>query len=181
MEVVLTFFIAIGLALDICAVGLSSGTAIQKDRIMVISRISILVALFHAFMLFIGWLFGSFISGYIETWAKYIAAVLLILIGAHMVQEAMSNTEERSILSFYTWSGVLVLCIATSLDALVVGVSFGVVHNSVLLFVLVTTPIILITTAATFWLGGKISDLIGKQAEIFGGVVLILIGILCML
>jgi putative Mn2+ efflux pump MntP len=177
MEVLLTFFLALGLAMDICAVGLSSGTAIQKERVVIISRISILVALFHALMLFMGWLLGSFISGYTETWAKYIAAVLLFLIGVNMIQEAVFEKDKQSILSFYTWSGQITLSIATSIDALVVGVSFGVIHNSILLLVLITTPIILVTTAATFWLGGKISDLIGKQAEVLGGVVLILIGL----
>ncbi|MDR2855615.1 MAG: manganese efflux pump MntP family protein [Methanomicrobiales archaeon] len=181
MEAIFTFFIGLGLALDICAIGLSSGTAIQKDRVVIISRISILVALFHALMLFIGWLFGSFISEYVEAWAKYIAAVLLIFIGANMIQEAISDKDKESILSFHTWSGLIALSIATSIDALAIGVSFGVVHNSILLLVLITTPIILITTAATFWLGGKISDLIGKRAESLGGGVLILIGLLFLL
>ena len=181
MEVVLLIFLAFGLAMDISAVGLSSGTAIQKDRVMIISRISILVALFHALMLCIGWLFGSFISEFIETWANYVAAVLLILIGANMIQKAVSTKDEQSVLSLYTWSGLIALSLATSIDALAIGVSFGVVHDSILLLTLITTPIILITTAATFWLGGKISDLIGKQAEVLGGCVLILIGVLFIL
>ena len=176
MEVFFTFFIALGLAMDICAVGLSSGTAIHKDRVGVISRISILVALFHALMISIGWLFGAYISEYIGSWAEYIAALLLMLIGINMIREAKSNSNEQTLFSLYTWSGLIMLSIATSIDALAIGVSFGVLQNSIFLLVLITTPIILITTAATFWLGGKISDIIGKRAEIMGGVVLTLIG-----
>jgi len=181
MEIGIIFFIALGLAMDISAIGLSSGTAIQKDRVMIISRIAILVALFHALMLCTGWFFGSVISEYIETWAKYVSGVLLIFIGANIVQKTVFQKDEESILSFHTWSGVIALSIATSIDALAVGVSFGVVQNSIFLLALITTPTILITTATTFWLGGKISDLVGKQAEVLGGCVLILIGIFFML
>ena len=84
----------------------------------------------------------------------------------------------NSLFSHYIWPGQIVLFLAASIKKLVIGVSFGVIHNTILLLVLITTPIILVITAATFWLGGKISDLIEKQAKVLGGVVLILIGLL---
>jgi len=181
MEVLLTIIIALGLALDICAIGLSSGATIQKDRMMIITRIAFLVALFHVIMLLSGWSFGFFISDYIGDKTKYVAAALLILIGANMVREALSDSKEENLLSLHTWSGMLLLSLATSIDALAVGVSYGVVHNSVLSLVLITAPIILITTATSFLLGGKINDIFGKRAEICGGAVLILIGIFFLL
>jgi len=181
MEVLLTVIIAIGLALDICAIGLSSGATIQKDRTLIITRIAFLVALFHALMLICGWSFGFFISEYIGDKTKYVAAALLILIGANMVREAISEKEEQTFLSLHTWSGQIILAFATSIDALAIGVSYGVVHNNVLLLALITIPIILIATATAFWLGGKINEIFGKRANIWGGVVLILIGIFFLL
>jgi len=177
MEVLLPLIIALGLAMDICAIGLSSGAAIQKDRAMLITRIAFLVALFHALMLICGWSFGFFISDYIGDKTKYVAAFLLMLIGANMVREALSGNEEQTFLSLHLWSGQIILAFASSIDALAVGVSYGVVHNNVLPLVLITIPTILIATAAAFWLGGKISKIFGKHANIWGGVVLILIGI----
>ena len=177
MENLLTLIIALGLALDICAIGLSSGATIQKDRAMIIIRIAFLVALFHAFMLICGWSFGFFISEYIGDKTKYIAAALLMLIGANMVREALSESEEQNVLSLHMWSGMLLLALATSIDALAVGVSYGVVQSSVLPLVLITVPIILITTGTAFWLGGKINEIFGKRAEICGGAALILIGL----
>lgn len=173
----LTLVIAFGLALDTCAIGLSSGAAIQKDRAVIITRIAFLVALFQVFMLISGWSFGFFISEYIRDRTKYVASALLILIGANMVREAFSECKDENLLSLHTWSGMLLLALATSIDALAVGVSYGVIHNSVLPLVIITVPIMLITTATAFWLGGKVNDIFGERAEICGGVALILIGL----
>jgi len=176
MESPLTIIIACGIALDIFAIGLSLGATIQKDRVMVITRIAFLVALLHALMLIFGWSFGFFISDYIGDKTKYVAAALLMLIGVNMIREAYSESEDSHSLSLYTWPGMLLLAFATSIDALAVGASYGVVKNSVLPLVLTTVPIILVATATAFWLGGKINEIFGKHAEIWGGVVLILIG-----
>jgi putative Mn2+ efflux pump MntP len=127
-------------------------------------------------MLIFGWSFGFFISDYIGDKTKYVAAGLLIVIGANMAREALHGGEGENLLSLHTWSGMLLIGLATSIDALAVGVSYGVIHNNILSLVLITVPIMLITTATAFWLGGKINEIFGKQAEICGGAALILIG-----
>jgi len=177
MDIITIIAIAVGLAMDAFAVSITSGITIKRLKINHALRIAASFGAFQAFMPVIGWLAGlgliSFISG-IDHW---IAFGLLVFIGCKMIYESIkieSREDKSNPLNFYV---LLMLSVATSIDALAVGLSFAFLKISI------ATPIIIIGTV-TFLLsflgvfaGNKFGHLFENKIEIAGGIVLIGIGL----
>ena len=177
MNIVTITFLAFGLAMDAFAVSVTSGLAIKKLRINNALKIAVFFGSFQAFMPLIGWLAGNSLKDYISGIDHWIAFVLLSLIGCKMIYESMKvNSNEKKInpLNFFV---LLTLSIATSIDALAVGVSFSLIN------VLFVTPIIIIgmvTFLLSFvgvYIGNKAGHFFENKIEMAGGVILIGIGI----
>ena len=177
MDIITIIAIAVGLAMDAFAVSITSGTTIKRLKINHALQIAAFFGAFQAFMPVIGWLAGlgliSFISG-IDHW---IAFGLLVFIGCKMIYESIkieSREDKSNPLNFYV---LLMLSVATSIDALAVGLSFAFLKISI------ATPIIIIG-AVTFLLsflgvfaGNKFGHFFENKIEIVGGIVLIGIGL----
>ena len=124
----------------------------------------------------IGYFVASLFAGYIEEFDHWIAFILLVLIGGNMILESLSKKEEEldDDLSFRT---MLLLALATSIDALAIGVSFAMLKVNVA----IAAPLIGVTTLLLSMLGVKVGNLFGtrykKKAEFAGGCVLILLGL----
>ncbi|MDR0888557.1 MAG: manganese efflux pump MntP family protein, partial [Coriobacteriales bacterium] len=142
---------------------------------------------FQALMPLIGYLLASTFAAYITSFSSWIAFALLVLIGANMIREGISNKDEVRDASFGAKS-MAPLAIATSIDALAVGVTFAFLPggvligiNNVSLGIIVAVVIIGVVTFALSMVGLKVGDIFGakykSRAEIAGGVILILIGI----
>ena len=168
--------IAIGLSMDAFSVSICKGLTTKKFSWRMALVCGLWFGFFQALMPIIGYFLGAQFQEMIEAYDHWIAFGLLFLIGANMIREAVWGKEESQdgSLGFQT---MLLLAIATSIDALAVGVSFACIRVKLWSSVIV----IGLTTFAFSVLGVKIGNVFGskyeKSAEIIGGIILILIGL----
>lgn len=170
--------IAVGLSMDAFAVSVCKGLCMQRFLPRRAAVIALFFGGFQALMPFLGWALGQQFSQYISKWDHWIAFGLLAFVGGKMLWEALHDEEigcqnENAPLDL---KELFLLAIATSLDALAVGVTFAFLRISI-------APSITLIGCVTFalsWLGVLIGHRFGaffqKKAEIAGGVILILIG-----
>lgn len=178
--------LAVGLSMDAFAVSVCKGLAIPKINFKKAAICGIWFGGFQALMPIIGYLLGASFTGYITGITPWIAFVLLSLIGGNMIKEAVSKEEEKADDSL-GFKVMLTMAVATSIDALAVGVTFACVPVSILGSVgeLVNTifgvVIIGITTFILSCIGVKIGNIFGlkykSKAELAGGIILICLGI----
>jgi putative Mn2+ efflux pump MntP len=125
----------------------------------------------------LGWLLGRTVVSYIEDYDHWIAFALLIIVGLHMIKEYFNKEEmERTKDSTKGWT-LLVLSIATSIDALAVGVSLAFFDVNIYYASAVIGIVCFIITASGMFFGKALSRILGKKAVLLGGIVLIAIGI----
>lgn len=170
------FIIALSLAMDAFAVSICKGLSVEK----VLWRQGILVGLYfglaQALMPVIGYLLGASFKEYIVSIDHWIAFILLAFIGINMIRESFSNEEECNSTDSFTFKELFPLAIATSIDALAVGVTFAFLSvNIVLAAVLIGITTFTLCIFGTK-LGSKLGDKFKKNAERAGGAVLIIIG-----
>lgn len=178
MDFITILFIGIGLAMDASAVSLAKGMGLDKDQVKKYAFILALAfGLFQALMPAIGYFAGSHFAEYIQSIDHWIAFILLSLIGINMIREGKEEKENEVKIHSIPFKDILLLAIATSIDALAVGVSFA--FLKVNLFLAITT--IGITTFILSFIcvlfGKKLGSLFEKYAEYLGGIILILLGI----
>lgn len=174
------FLIGVGLSMDAFAVAICQGLCMKKLNWRYATIIALFFGGFQALMPFIGWLLGSQFAGYIQNIDHWVAFVLLALIGGNMVREALSPEEEETACAVdqkLDYKQLLLMAIATSIDALAVGVTFAFLEVSIL-------PAISIIGCTTFVLsivGVAVGNFFGarykKRAELSGGIILILLGV----
>ncbi len=168
---------AIALSMDAFAVSISKGLSVQTLR----PKHSLIVGAyfggFQALMPFLGWLLASSFAEYIRRFDHWIAFVLLALIGANMIREALSKKEEEKMDASFGVKTMLPLAIATSIDALATGVTFAMTETNIWLAIAVVGT----TTFVFSAVGLRIGHLFGRKyqakAELLGGVILVLMGI----
>ena len=169
------FIIAVGLSMDAFAVSVCKGLSVRKAELKNALCVGIYFGGFQALMPLIGYLLGTQFQTLITSVDHWIAFVLLVLIGGNMVRESFGEEEELD--ASFTAKAMLPLAVATSIDALAVGVSFAALEVNVL----TSSGIIGITTALTcivaLIIGKRFGSALGEKATIIGGAVLILIGL----
>lgn len=167
--------IALGLSMDAFAVSISKGLAMRAFRWKQALAIACF-GLFQGIMPAIGYVVGLQFSQMIQNWDHWIAFVLLAFIGVNMIREGLSSDDEPAP-SLISLKHLLTLGVATSIDALAVGVSFAFLSVDILLAVF----IIGLTTFAISFIGVKSGHFLGKKfkskAEIFGGLVLLVMAV----
>lgn len=126
-------------------------------------------------MTLIGWWAGSYILEFIKNFDHWVAFGMLAFVGGRMIWESFHETEKKSDIT--KWRFLFLLAIATSLDALAVGLSFAFLNANVLVASITIGVVAFIITLVGFLAGKKLGELVGKRAEIIGGVILIIIGI----
>ena len=134
------------------------------------------MALFQAFMPLIGWLLGNSIKSLIVPVDHWIAFGLLSLIGGKMIIESFIASETREIKNPLQIKVILMLSLATSIDALAVGFSFAVFLDKIILAVLIIGLVTFVASMLGILLGKKTGPKINRYAEITGGLILIFIG-----
>lgn len=179
------FLIAVGLSMDAFAVSVGNGLSMKKNNPKAALAIAFSFGLFQALMPTAGYFLGSAFEDVIKEFDHYIALIFLGFIGGKMIYDGIKElragkkgekTEEKAFkLSF----GILIIqAIATSIDALIVGVSFAALPD---VNILAAVALIGITTFTLsiigVFFGKKFGQLIGSRAEIFGGIILVAIGL----
>ncbi|MDH4318623.1 MAG: manganese efflux pump MntP family protein [Desulfobulbaceae bacterium] len=173
-------FIALALAADAFAVSVASGIALCQMSKRQVFRLSFHFGLFQAGMNIIGWSLGLTIRSLIENYDHWVAFVLLGLIGGKMLLDGLKNEGEPDNDKDPTRGLTLVvLSVATSIDALAVGLSFAVLKTSIWFPALLIGVVAALMTALGTRIGCMVGSKsrIGAHAEIFGGLVLVGIGI----
>lgn len=175
------FLIGIGLSMDAFAVAICKGLAMPNK---VDKKGALLIALyfgvFQAVMPTLGWLLGSQFARYVTRLAPWIAFILLAWIGGNMIRESLSKEErEEEETGSVSHKELLVLAVATSIDALAVGVTFSMLELAV--SIVVAVILIGCTTFVISLAGVYVGNVFGakykSKAEFVGGAILILIGV----
>jgi len=175
------FAIAVALAMDALAVSLSTGVCLRQVRPAQMLRMATAFGLFQALMPVAGWLLGLTFRVYIESVDHWMAFGLLALVGGKMIWEGVSGGEDDATCAPKDNTQglrLLVLAVATSIDALAVGLSFAVLNEPIWLASLVIGAVCFVITALGVKLGclaGRIA-VISRYAEVLGGSVLVFIG-----
>lgn len=176
MALVELFLIAVGLSMDAFAVSVCKGLSERSLKAKHYFIIGAWFGGFQALMPLIGYLLGSAFEQYITSFDHWVAFVLLTFIGGNMIREAFSKDEEDQDASF-GFKAMLLLAIATSIDALAVGITFALLPN---VNIFAAISLIGVTTFVLSAIGLKVGNVFGAKykakAEFVGGVILILIG-----
>lgn len=185
MDLLTLILLAVGLSMDAFAVSICKGLAMKKLSVRHMIIVGAWFGGFQALMPMIGYLLGIQFSRFINSVAPWIAFALLALIGINMIRESFSKEEdeETDALGFKT---MLLMAIATSIDALAVGITFAcvpvnIIEATALINTVIAVIIIGITTFILSMIGVKVGNIFGtkykNKAEFAGGVILILLGI----
>lgn len=170
------FLIAIGLSMDAFAVSVCKGLSVKKLRIKHVLLVGLYFGFFQGMMPLLGYFLGSQFQSYIVNIDHWVAFVLLAVIGIGMIREACSKEEEACNDSFDIKTMVL-LAVATSIDALAVGVTFAFLQVQIVPAVCFIGIITFLFSAVGVKIGNVFGAKYKSKAELFGGIVLILIGL----
>lgn len=169
------FILAVGLSMDAFAVSICKGLSLGKISKKHMCIAGVWFGGFQALMPLIGYFLGSFFTEMITKYSHWIAFILLIIIGGNMIKEALGEEEEVD--ANMDFKSMLILAIATSIDALAVGVTFAFLEVSIIPAI----SFIGVTTFIFSAVGVKIGSLFGtkykSKSEFCGGIILILIAI----
>lgn len=175
MGIVELFLIAVGLSMDAFAVSICKGLSVQRLELKHTLLAGLWFGGFQALMPAIGYLLGSRFEHLIVSIDHWIAFVLLLFIGGKMIKEALEGDEEE-LDDDFSFKAMLLLAIATSIDALAMGVTFAFLRVNIVAAVLFIGCITFICSAAGVKIGNVFGMRFKAKAELAGGVILILMG-----
>lgn len=170
------FLIAVSLAMDAFAVSISNGVSVKGFGKSHAIKQGLYFGVFQFLMPLIGWVLGSSVKSYIEAVDHWIAFGLLAIIGVNMIRESLSEEDDEEEATELSPKVLVLQAIATSIDALAVGISFAVLSVNIVQAAVIIGVVAFVFGVAGGILGKKIGGLLQSKAELAGGVVLILIG-----
>ena len=176
MEFITTLLIAVGLAMDAFAVAISGGATLREGRGRWALIIGALFGGLQAGMPLLGWLGGAALASFAAAYASWIAFFLLVLIGGRMIVESVRGEGEGVQFAGGSVSVLLLLAVATSIDALAVGATFAVLDAPILLPAAIIGVVTFALSAVGVLVGNSFGRALGGKAGILGGVILIAIG-----
>ena len=178
MQFLSALLLGVGLSMDAFAVSVCKGLAVGKVKPKHMALAGAWFGGFQALMPLIGYYLGSFFRSYIEKADHWVAFILLVLIGANMLREAFSKEDEKPADASFGFKTMLVMAVATSIDALAAGIALAMEENA---NIFVSVACIGVTTFVFSAVGVKVGSVFGEKyktkAEIAGGVILILLGV----
>lgn len=169
------FLTAFALSMDAFAVSVTKGITLKKIDIKIASKIALFFGLFQGVMPLIGWSLGIRFESYIKSVDHWIALFLLSFIGIKMIMDARDNDDELGPPTLDT-KELLILSVATSIDALAIGVSFAFLNIAIVPICSTIAVVTFLTCLVGVLIGNKIGSLFKNYAQIIGGIILILIG-----
>lgn len=177
MPLISIFLIAIGLAMDAFAVAVACGLAVRPLRASYAFRIAFFFGAFQTFMPILGWAAGVSLRLIIASFDHWIAFVLLFAIGCKMIYESFRKGKKNSCDKAVSPGGLLVLSLATSIDALAVGISFAFLNETILFPSIIIGLVTFTISFAGVWLGNRFGHIFENKLEMAGGLILIGIAI----
>ncbi|HEU0104304.1 MAG TPA: manganese efflux pump MntP family protein [Mycobacteriales bacterium] len=167
--------IAFGVSADAFAVAVGKGLQMRRLDLRTAATIALAFGVFQAGMPVVGWLLGSQLERVVTTYDHWLAFALLVGVGGKMLHEAVAGSGAPGSAAL-SWRQLLVLSVATSIDALAVGISFAFLPVSIVPAVLLIGAVTLAVSFAGVLLGHRAGARWRGPAEVAGGLVLILIG-----
>lgn len=164
--------VGFGVAMDATTVAICNGISESRMRIRKALAIVLCFAFFQGLMPILGYYFGRSFASYLDKIDNYVVFIIFMVLGMRMI---FSSSEENEIVSRLTYSKILVQGIATSIDALMIGVSFAIldvyIYRASLLIVIIT--IFMVTLGIK--LGRRIGKKLKKKSSVLGGVILVVL------
>ncbi len=177
MEFFILLLIATGLAMDSFAVSLTAGLSLNQFKLSTISRVSITFAIFQGLMPLLGWALGQAFVDIIGAYDHWVVFVLLLFIGCKMIYESLKSEGEAHSINIYSNKTICALGVATSIDALAVGISFSLLDVQIVYSALLIGLITFILSFLGLTIGHKLGSIFGRKVELIGGIILIAIGL----
>jgi putative Mn2+ efflux pump MntP len=168
--------IGIGLSFDTFAVSVSTGLIVDKISFRQAIRFALILALFQSMMPAIGWVTGTTLKDSVVAFDHWIAFILLSILGLKMIYDSMAFDTDNNRPNPLRFSVATGIGLATSIDALVVGFSFGLLEVQIITAVVIIGGITFLAAMLGMLFGKKIGMRFGKKMEILGGLVLIGLG-----
>lgn len=169
--------LALAMSTDAFAAALGKGSSLHKPRFSEALRTGLIFGVIEAITPIIGWAIGQAATRFVADWDHWIAFVLLVGLGVHMIYNGIKEEdEEQEKASQHSFMILAVTAFATSIDALAVGVGLAFVDVNILLAAGAIGLATLTMVTLGVMLGRVLGTLVGKRAEIVGGVVLMLVG-----
>ncbi len=177
MDLLTTLLIAVGLAMDAFAVSVAHGMSSRNLRSSAILKMAMSFGLFQAFMPVIGWLAGVSLAEVISGVDHWIAFGLLCVVGGKMIHDSRNAGSDKKSAGALALAALLVLSVATSIDALAVGLSFAFLQVAIIAPVIVIGTVTFLLSFVGVSFGNKLGSLFSGKVEVAGGLILIGIGI----
>lgn len=179
MSILALLVLALGLSMDSFAVSLSSGVALKPFKVANIAKIAFFLSFFQALMPILGWLLGVGFVNIIQSIDHWIAFALLLFLGGKMIVDAITDKQEREECCFNPtkFSTLVQMGIATSIDALAVGVSFAFLEIALLQATIIIFLVTFIASVAGCYIGKLFGTRYSRPATFVGGAILISIGL----
>ena len=178
MGIITIIFISTGLAMDAFAVSIVYGVTINRKSVPQAFKIAFSFGLFQAIMPLFGWLAGQTLKDFIASVDHWIAFIVLTYIGVKMIYEALKRgrCRENECGNLYI-PKLIMLSLATSIDALAVGLTFAFLNISIIYPVIIFGLMTFVLSFIGFFAGNKLGRVFSSKIEIFGGCILIGIGL----
>lgn len=176
MSILTTLILAFGLALDAFAVAVAAGTTSSKPRAKQAFTIAGFFGVFQALMPLAGWSAGSWLENYIADYDHWVAFLLLCLIGLHMIYESLRQDRTKPGIDASNFVVLLLLSIATSIDALAAGISFAFLDVAIARTVVIIGIVTFFLSLIGFHLGDRMGHFFEKRVRMIGGLILIAVG-----
>ena len=169
--------LGVGLSIDSLAASITTGACSKNIKFKYIIKVASFMAVFQGVMPLIGWLIGSSFKNMIEDYDHWVAFILLLGIGGKLIYDGLSNSPNKSDINIKNNMLLVGMSIATSIDAMIIGVGFGLIEINIWLAMLIIGITTFIFSIVGVFVGEKIGNKINNGIEIFGGLVLTAIGL----
>lgn len=173
MDFITILLIAIGLSFDTFAVSVSTGISIYAIKFHQAMKVAFILSFFQSLMPFMGWFIGKQVQHLISNYDHWVAFGLLFLLGLKMIYDSFKNESGRKLINLTFLIG---MALATSIDALVVGISFAFMDTNIYWSILIIGVVTFLVSMTGIFCGKEVGGKLGKRMEILGGLILIGIG-----
>lgn len=177
MNIISTVLLALAMSTDAFAAAIGKGAALHKPKLTVALRTGLIFGVIESITPLIGWGVGSVATKYVAAWDHWIAFTLLVVLGLHMIYEGFQPSDPIDDKpSQHSFIVLAITAFATSIDAMAVGVSLAFINVNIIITAIAIGFATFTMVTLGVMLGRALGVLVGKRAEILGGVILITIG-----
>lgn len=177
MNPISLIFLALAMSTDAFAAAIGKGASLHKPRLTEALRTGLIFGVIEAITPVVGWGIGQVATRYVESLDHWIAFTLLLVLGLHMIYNGLKHEDaEEEKPNQHSFLVLAVTAFATSIDALAVGVGLAFVNVNILVAALAIGLATTVMVTLGVMLGRVLGTMVGKRAEIVGGIVLMLVG-----